>query len=182
MKKFFILLNLLIISTSNVFANDTNEKLNKLFSELKISSEKSSFEIEQKIWKLWSTHPDNDNLTLLLAEGSEAVNNNQLNIAIDIFTKVIKLDPSWAEAWNKRATVHYLVGQYQESQNDIEKVLKLETRHFGALAGQGLVNIKLKNYEKAIKSYEKALEIYPTMRSPEIMIKEIQALIKQELI
>ncbi len=75
-----------------------------------------------------------------------------------------------------------LVGQYQKSQNDIEKVLKLETRHFGSLAGQGLVNIKLKNYEKAIKSYEKALEIYPSMRSPEIMIKEIQALIKQEVI
>ena len=182
MKNFFIIFYFLIISSTNVFANNINEKLNKLFEELKISSESSSFEIEQKIWKLWSTHPDNDNLTLLLAEGSEAVNNNQFNIAIDIFTKVIKLDPNWAEAWNKRATVHYLVGQYQKSQNDIEKVLKLETRHFGALAGQGLVNIKLKNYEKAIKSYEKALEIYPSMRSPEIMIKEIQALIKQELI
>ncbi len=182
MKNFFIFFYFLIISSTNVFANNINEKLNKLFEELKISSESSSFEIEQKIWKLWSTHPDNDNLTLLLAEGSEAVNNNQFNIAIDIFTKVIKLDPNWAEAWNKRATVHYLVGQYQKSQNDIEKVLKLETRHFGALAGQGLVNIKLKNYEKAIKSYEKALEIYPSMRSPEIMIKEIQALIKQELI
>ena len=182
MKNFFIIFYFLIISSTNVFANNINEKLNKLFEELKISSESSSFEIEQKILKLWSTHPDNDNLTLLLAEGSEAVNNNQFNIAIDIFTKVIKLDPNWAEAWNKRATVHYLVGQYQKSQNDIEKVLKLETRHFGALAGQGLVNIKLKNYEKAIKSYEKALEIYPSMRSPEIMIKEIQALIKQELI
>jgi len=182
MKNFFIFFYFLIISSTNVFANNINEKLNKLFEELKISSESSSFEIEQKIWKLWSTHPDNDNLTLLLAEGSEAVNNNQFNIAIDIFTKVIKLDPNWAEAWNKRATVHYLVGQYQKSQNDIEKVLKLETRHFGALAGQGLVNIKLKNYEKAIKSYEKALEIYPSMQSPEIMIKEIQALIKQELI
>ena len=182
MKNFFIFFYFLIISSTNVFANNINEKLNKLFEELKISSESSSFEIEQKIWKLWSTHPDNDNLTLLLAEGSEAVNNNQFNIAIDIFTKVIKLDPNWAEAWNKRATVHYLVGQYQKSQNDIEKVLKLETRHFGALAGQGLVNIKLKNYEKAIKSYEKALEIYPSMRSPEIIIKEIQALIKQELI
>ena len=70
----------------------------------------------------------------------------------------------------------------RKSQNDIDKVLELENRHFGALAGQGLVNIQLKNYEKAIKSYEKALEIYPSMRSPEIMIKEIEALIKQELI
>ena len=102
--------------------------------------------------------------------------------AFDIFTKVIELDPTWAEAWNKRATVLYMIGEYQKSQNDINKVLELEKRHFGALAGQGLVNIKLKNYEKAIKSYEKALEIYPTMQSPEIMIKEIEALIKQDLI
>ena len=61
-------------------------------------------------------------------------------------------------------------------------MLKLEKRHFGALAGQGLVNIKLKNYEKAIKSYRQALEIYPTMKSPRIMIEQIEALIKEELI
>ena len=76
----------------------------------------------------------------------------------------------------------YLVGQYKKSQNDINRVLELEKRHFGALAGQGLVNIKLKNYEKAIKSYEKVLEIHPNMQSPELMIKEIEVLIKQELI
>ena len=74
------------------------------------------------------------------------------------------------------------MGDYQGSQNDIDKVLDLEKRHFGALAGQGLVNIKLENYEKAIKSYERAKEIYPAMRSPNIMIKQIEELIKQQLI
>ena len=182
MRKILILFYFFIINSSTVHANAINEQLNKLFSELKISSESSSFLIEQKIWKLWSTHPNDEKLTTLLAEGSAAVNNNQLTEAINIFTKVIELDPNWAEAWNKRATVFYLVGQFQKSQDDIDKVLNLEKRHFGALAGQGLVNIQLKNFEKAIKSYEKALEIYPSMRSPEIMIKEIEALIKQELI
>jgi tetratricopeptide (TPR) repeat protein len=182
MRKILILFYLLIINSSSVHANTINEQLNKLFDDLKISSETSSFFIEQKIWKLWSTHPNDEKLTTLLAEGSAAVNDNQLTEAINIFTKVIELDPNWAEAWNKRATVFYLVGQFQKSQDDIDKVLNLEKRHFGALAGQGLVNIQLKNYEKAIKSYQKALEIYPSMRSPEIMIKEIEALIKQELI
>ena len=182
MRKILILFYFFIINSSSVHANMINEQLNKLFDDLKISSESSSFLIEQKIWKLWSTHPNDEKLTTLLAEGSAAVNNNQLTEAINIFTKVIELDPNWAEAWNKRATVFYLVGQFQKSQDDIDKVLNLEKRHFGALAGQGLVNIQLKNFEKAIKSYEKALEIYPSMRSPEIMIKEIEALIKQELI
>ena len=182
MRKILILFYFFIINSSSVHANTINEQLNKLFDDLKISSESSSFLIEQKIWKLWSTHPNDEKLTTLLAEGSAAVNNNQLTKAINIFTKVIELDPNWAEAWNKRATVFYLVGQFQKSQDDIDKVLNLEKRHFGALAGQGLVNIQLKNFEKAIKSYQKALEIYPSMRSPEIMIKEIEALIKQELI
>ena len=75
-----------------------------------------------------------------------------------------------------------MIGDYQGSQNDIDKVLNLEKRHFGALAGQGLVNIQLKNYEKAIESYEKAQTIYPAMQSPKIMIKEIQELINQQLI
>jgi tetratricopeptide (TPR) repeat protein len=110
------------------------------------------------------------------------VNQNKLYEAEAIFTKVIKLDPNWAEAWNKRATVLYLLGEFQKSQNDIDKVLELEERHFGALAGQGLVNIQLKNYEKAIMSYKKVQEIYPTMKSPKIMIKEINELIKQQSI
>ena len=182
MRKILILFYFFIINSSSVYANTINDQLNKLFDDLKISGESSSFLIEQKIWKLWSTHPNDEKLTTLLAEGSAAVNNNQLTEAINIFTKVIELDPNWAEAWNKRATVFYLVGQFQKSQDDIDKVLNLEKRHFGALAGQGLVNIQLNNFEKAIKSYQKALEIYPSMRSPEIMIKEIEALIKQELI
>mgnify|MGYP001314688625 FL=1 len=182
MKKIIILLYFFVLCSTNVVANETEKKLNKLFNDLLISNNKTSSEIEQKIWKLWSTHPMDKELTLMLAKGSDAFNNNQFNEAIDIFTNVINLDPNWAEAWNKRATVLYMIGEYQKSQNDINKVLELENRHFGALAGQGLVNIKLKNYEKAIKSYEKALKIYPSMQSPEIMIKQIEALIKQDLI
>ena len=118
----------------------------------------------------------------MLSEGSNLVRNNRLNEAVKVFTKVIELDPEWAEAWNKRATVLYLLGEFKNSQNDIDKVLKLEKRHFGALAGQGLVNIQLKNYEKAIMSYEKAKKIYPSMKSPKIMIKEIEELIKKQSI
>ena len=124
----------------------------------------------------------NQNLTIILNEGSDLVNNQKLSEAVEVFSRVIKLDPYWAEAWNKRATVRYLLGDFQGSQNDIDEVLKLEKRHFGALAGQGLVNIQLKNYEKAIESYKKAMKIYPSMKSPKIMIEQIESLIKDELI
>ena len=163
-------------------ASDRNIELEKLFQELKNTNSNSVFETEQKIWKLWNTHPTNNKLTVRLEEGSQFVRDQSYIKAIDIFTEVINLDKNWAEAWNKRATVFYLIGEFQESQNDIDKVLALEKRHFGALAGQGLVNIQLKNYEKAIRSYEQAQEIYPAMKSPKIMIKQIEELIKEQTI
>ena len=182
MKNIIIGLLIFLININNILANERQIELNKLFKELKINDSSLSFKIEQKIWKIWSTHPNNKKLTERLAEGSELVRDKQLSKAINIFTEVIDLDPKWAEAWNKRATVLYMVGDYKSSQKDIDKVLELEKRHFGALAGQGLVNIQLKNYEKAILSYKKVQEIYPSMQSPEIMIKQIENLIKQELI
>ena len=173
---------ILFVSTSVLSANERDAKLDKLFMELKNNITSSSPMIAQQIWTLWSTHPTDEKLTSILDEGSRLVQDRQLTLAINVFTEVIELDPTWAEAWNKRATVFYMVGEFNKSQDDIDKVLELEKRHFGALAGQGLVNIKLENYEKAIESYKKAKEIYPTMRSSEIMIKQIEELIKQELI
>ena len=131
---------------------------------------------------LWSTHPTNESLTSKLNEGAILLQKRELFQSISIFTEVIKLDPSWAEAWNKRATAYYMIGEFQKSQMDIDEVLKLEKRHFGALAGQGLVNIQLKNYEKALNSYKMVEEIYPSMKSPKIMIKEIQEFIKNQSI
>ena len=172
----------LSVSINSLKAENRDFQLNELFNELKTNNSALTSAIEQKIWEIWSTHPHNKELTKRLAEGSSLVRDKQLTKAINIFTKVIDLDPNWAEAWNKRATVFYMIGDYKSSQKDIDKVLELENRHFGALAGQGLVNIKLRNYEKAIESYKKAKEIYPAMKSPDLMIKQIEDLIKQELI
>ena len=179
----FLIIIINLAFNLNAKATDQEIQLNKLFSQLKESkSYLLAEEIEQKIWKIWSTHPKDKKLTLMLAEGSDLVNKRQLKKAVNIFSKVIDLDPSWAEAWNKRATVMYMIGEFQKSQQDIDKVLELEKRHFGALAGQGLVNIELKNYEKAIKSYENAQKIYPLMKSSGVMINQIEILIKKELI
>ena len=163
-------------------SDERDNKLNQLFIELKVNQSNDAFIVEQEIWKLWSTHPTDIKLTARLEEGAQFVRTQQLSKAIEIFTEVIKLDQNWAEAWNKRATVFYMMGKFKQSQEDIDKVLALEARHFGALAGQGLVNIQLKNYEKAILSYQQVKEIYPSMQSPEIMIRRIEELMKQQTI
>jgi len=101
---------------------------------------------------------------------------------VKIFSTIVDSDPNWAEGWNKRATVLYLMGRYQDSLNDINEVLKRESRHFGALSGQGLVQIKLKNYEKAIKSYQAVQKIYPSIKAAKVMIPQLRKLIKDEVI
>ncbi len=182
MKKFFLILLIYFLAQLSSFSDERDNKLNQLFIELKVNQSNDAFIVEQEIWKLWSTHPTDIKLTARLEEGAQFVRTQQLSKAIEIFTEVIKLDQNWAEAWNKRATVFYMMGKFKQSQEDIDKVLALEARHFGALAGQGLVNIQLKNYEKAIISYQQAKEIYPSMQSPEIMIRRIEELIKKQTI
>jgi len=182
MKRVLLICLIFLFSLTSSFANDRDVRLNQLFNELKVNKAKVAAIVEQEIWSLWSTHPTDEKLTARLEEGSMFVRNQQPKRAREIFTEVIKLDENWAEAWNKRATVLYMLGEYQKSQDDIDKVLELEPRHFGALAGQGLVNIKLKNYEKAIRSYEEAQEIYPSMKTPDVMIKQLKEIIKQQSI
>ena len=131
---------------------------------------------------MWTTHPDEKSLTDLLAKGSDYLSQNQLTSAHNVFSKVIELDPNWAEGWNKRATVLYMMGNFELSQKDIDIVLSLEKRHFGALSGQGLVQTALQNYQKAIESYIEAHKIYPSMESPLMMIEQLNILMQKESI
>ena len=180
--KIFATFFLYFILIFNSTADERENELNKLFEELKTKNLSSAHKIEEKIWNIWTTHPTNKNLTSLLSRGITFMNSELYVDAEIIFSAVIKKDPSWAEAWNKRATVLYLMGKYEDSQNDIDKVLKIENRHFGALSGQALVQMKLKNYEKALKSYKKVEIIYPSMISPKVMIPRIQDLINKSSI
>ena len=178
----YLLILFVLINFNLVKSEDRDNQLDRLFNELKINNLALVYGTEQKIWEIWSTHPTDEKLTLELLKGSNLMQGETISESIKIFSKLIESDPNWAEAWNKRATALYLIGDYEGSQKDIDKVLELEDRHFGALAGQGLVNIKLENYEKAIESYKRAQEIYPAMQSPKIMIEQIEQLIKQQLI
>ena len=175
---------LFFIFSSPLFADDNYQReIDKLFIQLKNANDfENSKKIEDKIWDLWITHPSKNSLTKLLADGSSAMMDNKLDTAYNKFTEVIKLDPNWAEAWNKRATVLYLMGKYKLSQADIDKVLAIEERHFGALTGQGLVQTALKNYQKAIDSYIEAHKVHPFMKSPMIMIEKLQIELQKQSI
>ena len=176
---------MILLFCGNAIADseDRDVKLNQLFEQLKKSNNVSiALEIEMKIWNIWSMHPTQEKLTKSLAKGSDLMSKGELEAAYKIFSTIINSAPDWAEGWNKRATVLYLMGRYEDSLSDIDEVLKRESRHFGALSGQGLVQIELRNYEKAIKSYQAAQKIYPTIGTAQIMIPRLRQAIKDEAI
>ena len=187
MKKLLGIVVLGLLFFSNVNAEDKTSELNKLFSELKNSKNLSSAQIvEKKIWEIWQIHPSDDRrgfrLTELLNQGSRLMSSGELRKAYMLFTKIIATEPDWSEAWNKRATVLYLMNRYQSSLDDIKITLTLEPRHFAAMSGQALNYIELKQYEKAIKSYKAAQTIYPLLGSAKKMIPELQELINDQAI
>ena len=187
MKKILNILFFSFLIFTDVNADERDSKLDKLFSKLKNTKDLSSAQlIENEIWEIWSIHPSDDRrgfrLTELLIQGTRLMNMRELSKAYEIFTKVITVESDWAEAWNKRATVLYLMEQYESSLADIEITLVLEPRHFGALSGQALNYIELNLYEKAVESYKAAQKIYPLLDSAKKMIPELQELINDQSI
>ena len=187
MKKVLRILILSLFFFSNVNAEERNNKLDKLFVQLKDAKNLSSAQaIEKEIQEIWLIHPSDDRrgfrLTELLFQGIRLMNGGEFNKAYELFTKIIATEPDWSEAWNKRATVLYLMNRYESSLSDIKITLTLEPKHFGALSGQALNYIELKQYEKAIKSYKAAQKIYPALDSAKKMIPELQDLINDQAI
>jgi len=187
MKKFLGILILSLLFFSNINAEERNKKLDKLFNQLKSTKDPASAQIiENEIWDIWSIHPADDRrgfrLTELLIQGTRLMNMRELNKAYEVFTKIITVESDWAEAWNKRATVLYLMKEYESSLADIKITLVLEPRHFGALSGQALNYIGLNLYEKAIESYKAAQKIYPIIDGAKKMIPQLEELIKDQAV
>ena len=184
MSKYLTVFILVISFFENSLANERENKLDHLFDKLKISTKLESLKIESEIWDIWSVHPSKDRkgyrLTEMLSKGELLMNTGRLENALEVFTIIVAADPEWSEGWNKRATVLYLLGNYEDSINDIKKTLILEKRHFGALSGLGLIQIELQNYSLALECYKKAIKIYPTMEAPKKMIPLIEKLIKDK--
>jgi|TARA_B110000438_G_scaffold284783_1_gene314180 tetratricopeptide (TPR) repeat protein len=179
--KKIIFFNLILILINTSLSADTSKKiaLENLFIELKNAEHiLDAKKTENKIWNIWSEHYNNEKLTKEMALGTKHMSNGNYVAAYKIFTNIIEQDPDWAEAWNKRATVSFLMGNFKDSLKDINQTLIIEPRHFGALSGSGLVYINLNKYEEAIKSYKAAQKIYPLIESGKIIIK-LKRLIKE---
>ena len=116
--------------------------------------------LTNQIWKIWH-EIDDPKMTREFETGVQMMNLGYFKRSIDYFDEVIIKNPNFAEAWNKRATAYFMMGNFDLSMQDISQTLRLEPRHFGALDGMSLIFIHTNQHEKAIEIYDKMLEIFP---------------------
>ena len=161
MYKLIITFIFFIIIPIQLFADQNDKRLNYLFDKLVIAKEEQEIhKLTNQIWKIWH-EIDDPKMTREFETGVQMMNLGFYKRSINYFDKVIISQPNFAEAWNKRATAHFMMGNFDLSMKDISQTLLLEPRHFGALDGMGLIFIHLDEHEKAIEIYDKMLEIFP---------------------
>ena len=118
--------------------------------------------VADQIERIWSKS-GSDTADLLMSRVNQSMQAKNYDLALDLLDSIIALEPHWAEAWNRRATVHFLREDADSSMRDIRQVLALEPRHYGAIAGMSLIFQNLEDGKKAYKAAKAALAIYPFM-------------------
>ncbi len=134
---------------------------------------------ENSLWQVWSRSGDTE-VDALFALGVEQMTQRQGAAAVDIFTRIIERKPDFAEGWNKRATVYFLMGEYDKSLSDCDEVIKRNPVHFGALSGYGQIYLHLGEPERALPYLERALAVNPNMELVERVVEQLKALLARQ--
>ena len=133
---------------------------------------------ERSMWEVWSRSGDTA-VDRLLASGIEQMGAREGELAVQTFTEVIRRRPDFAEGWNKRATVYYLMGEYQKSLTDCDEVMKRNPYHFGALSGYGMIYLQLDQPAKALDYFQRALKVNPNLESINETVEMLKPLVIQ---
>lgn len=152
---------------------DRGKNLDFLFGALKAAPDEASAKhVEARIWAIWLQTPS-DTAALLMSRAKTAVDAKKVDVAIKLLDSVIKLRPDYIEAWNRRATLYYMQNDYGRSLADIQQVLVREPRHFGALAGLGMIMQEVGDEKRALDAYRKALAVNPHLEKIPDQVKAL---------
>jgi tetratricopeptide (TPR) repeat protein len=137
------------------------QKLDQLFERLRDARKpEEAEEIALLINRLW-LQSSSDTANLLMQRAAASLEAQNLSVALSLLDKLVALEPEWAEAWNQRATVRFMTGDLDGAMADINRVIRLEPRHFGALTGMGMILQREGFEQRALEVISKALAIYP---------------------
>ncbi len=182
MRTLMLLLVLVLTGAGVVRGDQDDARLIPLFAELRTASTpRDAQALESRIWRIW-IDSDQDEVDRLMTHGIRAMAGRDLEVALALFDKVVELAPDFAEGWNKRATVYYLMDNYPASILDIRHTLELEPRHFGALSGMGLIFMALGDPLGALRAFEEVLKIHPQAPSARAHAEGLRASLRNETI
>lgn len=149
---------------SEAVKSEREKRIDDFFTQLKKTrSPGAANRLASNIWSEWF-RSGSASIDLLMHWSDEATKRKDFNIALDLLDQVITRQPDYAEGWNRRATLHYAMSNYNKSMADIQKVLALEPRHFGALSGMANILEQSGNKQAALDAWQRVLDIYPAMR------------------
>src|SRR3954454_1936926 len=152
---------------------DRSRGLDFLFGALKAAPDEASAKhVEARIWALWM-QTSSDTAALLMSRAKAAMDAKNADVALKLLDAVIKLRPEYVEAWNRRATIYYLQNDSARSLANIEQVLSREPRHFGALAGLGMIMQELGDDKRALDAFRKALAVNPHLERVPDLVKAL---------
>jgi tetratricopeptide (TPR) repeat protein len=153
--------------------------LDELFAKLRDPATGASvIAIEPQIWDRWM-HAGTNAQNEALAKASAAMNLGDFKVAEKMLDTLLADTKTYSEVWNKRATLYFLLGRFDESLADIVKTLDLEPRHFGALSGRGMIYQRLGRNPEALTAFKQALKIHPTMPGAKIAVKQLEQLVPE---
>ena len=157
-----------------VSRGDRTRNLDFLFGALKLAPDDVTAKaIEERIWALW-TASQSDTANLLMTRVKTAIEAKDLDLAIKLLDAIVKVKPDYVEGWNRRATIFYMKKDYGHALEDIRQVLRREPRHFGALAGFGLILQDIGDDKQALEVYRRVLSLYPRMERIPDLVKTLE--------
>ena len=177
MRFFYSLFLCGLISVFTAFlavADQNDPKLDELFAQLRgAESTKKASRIEAEIWATWAYSGD-ELIDRHMSLGMKAMHEGALRLSLREFSTVIDLDQNFAEGWNKRASIYYMMGDYNKSVKDIERTLALEPRHYGAISGMALIFDATRNAASALKAWQQVLEFTPYNQQIRKHVKDLE--------
>jgi tetratricopeptide (TPR) repeat protein len=149
---------------------DRTRNLDFLFGALKAAPDADTAkQVEARIWAQWMAS-GSDTANLLMTRTKTAIEANDLDLAIKLLDALVQIKPDYVEAWNRRATIHYMRKEFGQSLEDIRQVLSREPRHFGAMSGLGMILQEFGDDKRALDVFRRALEVHPNLpRIPDLV-------------
>ncbi|AFZ00482.1 tetratricopeptide repeat protein [Calothrix sp. PCC 6303] len=134
--------------------------INSLLEDLKNPDESVREQATRKLWRIWFQQKGVQGLEMI-DRSQKLLDAGKTTEAEVVLSKLIEIQPDFAEAWNRRAFLYYTISDYKKSLLDCQKVIQINPHHFGALHGMGLCYAALGQYKQAMKAFRQALEIQP---------------------